>query len=272
MKNLTRALAASLIYFVATCSICAQSGRARDANVAAANGEANKPIVPNAADARTAAQLYEEVNTYVDKKFAEFTRLHMPYDAQIANKIEQEQRDLAARNAATIAARKIEGQDVYYLGLLYNRARNNEAALATMRRFLKENPNVTGEPAQNARGVVVIHAAKQVLLVEAETQLAVFEKNQPQLVGDRYELESPVDAAYFRAKDYERSLPHAQEMMNAAMLAAKDKTPTQRDVMLSFAVMIISEADLKLKKRDDAIAAVQNLRHLALSLPSGNLY
>jgi thiol-disulfide isomerase/thioredoxin len=42
--------------------------------------------------------------------------------------------------------------------------------------------------------------------------------------------------------------------------------------MFSDAVVLISETDLKLKKSDEAIAAVQRLRRFALSLPSGNLY
>jgi len=42
--------------------------------------------------------------------------------------------------------------------------------------------------------------------------------------------------------------------------------------MLNDAVVSLSEIDLKLKKKDDAIAVTQELRRLALALPSGNLY
>jgi thiol-disulfide isomerase/thioredoxin len=77
---------------------------------------------------------------------------------------------------------------------------------------------------------------------------------------------------YFKAKDYERAQPHAREMFNTAKLVAKTKDPFERDKMLSEAVTLLSEADLKLKKKDEAVAAVQELRQLALTLPSGNLY
>jgi thiol-disulfide isomerase/thioredoxin len=196
----------------------------------------------------------------------------MPFDARLADKIKQEQRDLAGRYAAVVAARKLEGKDVYYLGMLYNVARNFAAAYEAMRRFLIENPNAAGEPAQDARAIVVVQAAKRDLLPEAESRLAEYAKNQPQVAEDRYNLESWMVTSYFKAKDYEHAQPHAREMFNAAKLVAKNKRPPERDKMLSEAVTQLSEADLKLKKKDEAIAAVQELRQLALALPSGNLY
>ena len=221
---------------------------------------------------RDAAQLYEEADTYAQKKFDDFEKRHMPFDARLADKIKQEQRDLAARYAVVLAARKPQGKDVYYLGMLYNLARNYDAAYETMRRFLTENSNATGEPAQNARAVIVIQAAKKDLLPEAESRLAEYAKNQPQVAEDRYNLESWMVTVYFKSKDYERAQPHAREMFNTAKLVAKTKDPFERDKMLSEAVTLLSEADLKLKKKDEAVAAAQELRQFALTLPSGNLY
>src|SRR5207249_348608 len=100
-------------------------------------------------------------------------------------KIKQEQRDLAANYAALLAARKLEGQDVYYLGLLYNLARNYDAALDVMRRFLVENPKAMGEPAQKARAIIVIQSAKKGLLDEANSLLNQYAKDQPQVAEDR---------------------------------------------------------------------------------------
>jgi thiol-disulfide isomerase/thioredoxin len=269
-----------LCCLAATNIVVAQSGRVREPGVGPANGDArNTPanISPNnsnsveSAKSRTAAQLYEDADAYVRRKFDEFEKRKMPYDARLAEKIKQEQRDVAAQYATELAARKLEGKDVYYLGLLYNLAHNENAALEAMRRFLAENPNATGEPAQNARAVVVIQAAKKGLLPEAESRLAEYAKNQPQLAADRYRLEDWMVAGYFKTKDYEHALPHAQAMFEAAK-ALKKNQPFERDRMLSDAVMLLSESDLKLKKKDEAIKAVEELRRLALSLPSGNLY
>ena len=253
----------------------AQSQPVKDAAGVARNGEANKPAAEkpslNPNDARTAAQLFEDADKYLEKKFAEFEKRHMPFDARLSDKIKQEQRDLAASYATLLAARKLEGQDVYYLGLLYNLARNFDAALETMRRFLAENPKATGEPAQNARAIIVIQAAKKGLLEEASNRLAEYAKDQPQLAEDRYALENWVGVGYFKTKDYEHALPHAQEMWSAAKEAAKKKRLFERDTILNDAVVLLSETELKLKKKDDAIAAVQEMNALSLSLPSGNL-
>src|SRR5438552_2487570 len=254
----------------------AQSQPVKDAASVAHKGEANKPAAEkpslNPNDARTAAQLFEDADKYLEKKFAEFEKRHMPFDARLSDKIKQEQRDLAASYATLLAARKLEGQDVYYLGLLYNLARNFDAALETMRRFLAENPKATGEPAQNARAIIVIQATKKGLLEEAGSRLAEYAKDQPQLAEDRYTLENWVGVGYFKIKDYEHALPHAQEMWSAAKEAAKKKRLFERDTMLNDALVLLSETHLKLKKKDDAIAAVHEMNALSLSLPSGNLH
>jgi thiol-disulfide isomerase/thioredoxin len=274
MKRFQLLLLVSLSVFALGHSAAAQSGRVKDAAEPAQTGEANKPTAekPDLNDSRTAAQLFEDADTYTQKKFAEFEKRHMPYDARIEEKIKQEQRDLALRHATVLAARKLESKDVYYLGLLYNLAKNFDAALEAMRRYLAEDRSATGEPAQNARALIVIQAAKRGLLPEAEGRLAEYAQNQPQLADDRYVLENWMVSGYFKNKDYEHALPHARELWNAARTAATKKKSFARDTMLNEAITLLSETDLKLKKKDDAIAAVQELRNLALRLPSGNLY
>ncbi|HSP64293.1 MAG TPA: TlpA disulfide reductase family protein [Pyrinomonadaceae bacterium] len=272
MKQFPRLLLSLSCCLFAAQATCAQSGRVKDTTTNLSSDEANKTAEAKRVETRDAAQLYQEADTYAQKKFDDFEKRHMPFDARLADKIKQEQRDLAARYAAVLAARKLQGKDVYYLGVLYNLARNYDAAYEMMRRFLTENSNATGEPAQNARAVIVIQAAKKDLLPEAESRLAEYAKNQPQVAEDRYNLESWMVTVYFKSKDYERAQPHAREMFNTAKLIVKTKDPLERDKMLSEAATLLSEADLKLKKKDEAVAAAQELRQLALTLPSGNLY
>jgi thiol-disulfide isomerase/thioredoxin len=255
-------------------SAFAQSGRVKDAdaNNLTSDGKPNTANSSDPKESRTALQLYEDANTYVQKKFAEFEKLKMPYDARLEAKIKQEQHDLAARYATTLTARKLEGQDVYYLGLLYNLAGNYDGALEAMRRFLNVTPGASGEPAQDARAVIVIQAAKKGLLPEAESRLTEYGKNEPQVADDRYVLENWLVSGYFKNKDYEHALPHAGAMLTAAKLAAVKKSWGERDKMLSEAVMLLSEAQIKLRKTDEAIATVQDLRSLSLQIPSANLY
>jgi thiol-disulfide isomerase/thioredoxin len=274
MKQFELVLLVSLSILALSNSAPAQSGRVKDAAVAAVTTGDDKPKEekPDLNDSRTAAQLFEDADTYTQKKFAEFEKRKMPYDQRLEEKIKQEQRDLAGRNATILSARKLAGQEVYYLGLLYNLARNFDSALEAMRRFLAEDKSATGEPAQNARAIIVIQAAKRGLLPEAEGRLAEYTRNQPQVADDRYVLENWLVSGYFKNKDYEHALPHARELWAAATIAAKKKTSFARDSMLNDAVTLLTEAALKLQKKDEAIAAVQAMRTMALGLPSGNLY
>jgi thiol-disulfide isomerase/thioredoxin len=282
MKRSQLLLFVLLACLAASSSAPAQSGRVKDPT-APPTGEANKandakpgdvPASPpvNPIDPRTALQLFEDADNYTQKKFAEFEKRKMPYDQRIEEKIKQEQRDLAGQHAMVLATRKLEGQDVYYLGLLYNLARNFDTALETMRRFLSENQSATGEPAQNARAIIVIQAAKRGLLPEAEDRLAEYAQNQPQPADDRYVLENWMVSGYFKTNDYKHAVPHALEMWSAAKVSARKKGPFARDTMLNEAVTLLSEAQLKSGKPDQAVAQVQELRVLALGLPSANLY
>jgi thiol-disulfide isomerase/thioredoxin len=239
-------------------------------SIDSAKPSTDKPAL--ALDSQTAQQLYEDANSYAAHKFAEFEKRKMPYDSTLAEKIRKEQRDVAARYAAALAARKPGGKDVYYLGMLYNLARNSEGASENMRRYLQENPGATGQPAQDARAIIVIQAAKTDQLAEAEARLAEYVKGEPQVTEDRYALENWMTSGYFKAADYDRALVHAQQVLAVARSFANRKSPFERDRLLLEATTLVSDVYLKLKKSSEAIATVQELRRTALSLPSGNLY
>ena len=225
-------------------------------------------------DTRAPKVLYQEANDYLARKFQEFNDRKLPYDPKLETQTRQEQRDLAARNAATLAERGPgQASDFYYLGMLYNIAGNADATIDSLRRFLSSEPTSEGDNAQTARRVLVIEAAKKNLLSEAENTLAEYAKREPQTAADRYTLEKLLTAAYVKAKDYQHAEPHAHEMLNAAKLAdLKTKDSFRRDDMLFNASATLSEIDVKLKKKDEAVSALQDLRRMALSLPSGNLY
>jgi len=141
-----------------------------------------------------------------------------------------------------------------------------------MRRFLTDNPQTTGEPAQNARAIVIIQTSKKGLLPEAEARLQDYANNQPQVIDDRLSLENWVTVGYFNLKDYEHALPHARQMWITAQEAAKQKKSAARDATLNEAAVTLSEIYLKLNKTLDAQATLHELRQIALSIPSGNLY
>ena len=238
--------------------------------------EAAPPIKNDASvttEKRPAKVLYEEARTYVDKAFAEFNKKKLPYDQKLEAKIKQEQKDLAAKYATVLEARRpLAGADFYYLGMLYYTAGNADGALEAMRCYLAPI-EVSGENAQLARAVVVLYATRKDLITEAERAVEAYAQNQPQNLTEWFGMETLIAEALQKAKDYERMSGHAEEMLKVAKLITSGKAanPFRRDDMLFKAVSYLTEAEMQLNKKDKAIATVTELRKLALSLPSGNL-
>jgi thiol-disulfide isomerase/thioredoxin len=225
------------------------------------------------ADARSAQALYEEANEFVSKKFEEFSNKNVRYDPKLVASTQQQQRDLAARNAAALASRRaLKGNDLFYLGMLNHLSGDADAALESMRSFLSGRPK--GENAQIARAVLVLHATRGNLVPEAESALAEYARSQPQNNLERYGMETLLVDACYKAGNYERMAAHANDMFNAARLwgTSKQADIFKRDEMLYKAASFLSEAYIKLDKKNTAVATIEELRRLAVSLPSGNLY
>ena len=221
---------------------------------------------------RPAEALFEEADSYVNTRHAELNKLKTPYDKALEAKIKQEQKDLAAKFAAALATRKpLAESDLYYLGMLYHLEGNADAALDAMGRFLKTT--TVGENAQLARAVVVLYATRKDFFPEAEVAVADYAKNEPRNLTEWFGMETLITEAHKRAKAYESMSRHAQEMLKVAKLVAASKTYNafRRDDLLFKAISLIAEADLLLNKKESAIAAVEDLRKMAISLPSGNL-
>lgn len=241
------------------------------------------PQVPEAApetkeasassETRPAKVLFEEANSYVNKRYEEFNKQKLPYDQKLESKSKQEQQRLAAKNVAALQARKsLAGGDVYYVGMLNHIAGNADEALEAMRRYLSSGPE--GGNAQVARAVVVLYATRKDLIPEAERAVEAYAQKQPQILAEWFGMETLITQALRKAKDYERMSAHAREMLKVAKLvaAAKSSNAFRRDDMLFKATSSIAEAEVLLNKKEVAIATVAELRKMALSLPSGNLF
>lgn len=249
--------------------------------VLAQRAQAEPPVSENPAiekdagstpENRPAKVLFEEARAFVDKTFAEFNKQKVPFDQKLEAKTKQEQKDLAARYAAVLQARKsLPDGDVYYLGMLHHLAGNGAAALAAMRKYLPVA--ASAENAQLARAVVVLYATRSNLIPEAERTVEAYAQNQPQDLTEWFGMETLIATAFQKAKDYTGMSQHAREMLKVAKLVTSRKTANafRRDDMLFKSVSFLSESYVQLNKKDEAIAAVTDLRKVALSLPSGNL-
>ncbi|MBA3440441.1 MAG: TlpA family protein disulfide reductase [Pyrinomonadaceae bacterium] len=229
--------------------------------------------------ASTAAALYQEAFSYTRKRFDELARSGAPFDPKLAEKIETEQRELAARHAAQLAARSgLANSDLYYLGLLYSLAGQSDEVITTMRRYLAEHPTASDEQAEVARFVFVLHAVKKNLLPEAENVLAAYASAKKQRPNNRFLIENTLAAAYRNNKQLVPAVTHARAAFEAAKLISAEpdtKAPQvvqQRDQRLFIAASTLVDLYLEIERRDEATRVLGELRQLALSLPSANLH
>jgi thiol-disulfide isomerase/thioredoxin len=221
---------------------------------------------------RSAKVLYDEVNSYVNNKFAELNKQKVPYSQKLDAKIKQEQKDLAAKYAAVLQTRKLTDADAYYLGMLHHLAGNADQALEAMRRYLAGPAK--GESAQLARAVTVLYSTRKNLIPDAERAVEAYAQNQPQDMAEWFGMEKLITEASQQGKDYAGALKHAEQMLTVAKLvmAKKAVNAIRRDDMLFKAVSFISDADMQLNRKAEAIAAVVELRKLALAIPSASLF
>lgn len=225
------------------------------------------------ADKRPAQELFEDANGYLGRSFQEFNKKKLAYDAKLEAQTKKEQKELAIKNAATLQARgSLKGDDLYYLGMLHHLAGDADAALATMHRFLKDDPD--GQKAQSARNVVVLYAVKKDLISEATAAVEAYARHQPQSADDRYRMELLIADAYLRAKDYASMAGHAKEMLAASkkFIETNKGEVFRRDEMLLKSTVLLADSYLKTDQKKLAISALADLRQLAIRLPSANLY
>jgi len=87
-------------------------------------------------------------------------------------------------------------------------------------------------------------------------------------------MELLITDAYLRAKEYAPMTAHAKQMLAASkkfIETNKGEVP-RRDEMLLKSTVLLADSYLKTDQKDAAIAALTDLRRLAIQLPSANLY
>lgn len=224
-------------------------------------------------DKRSAQLLYEEANGYLGKRYQEFNKQKLPYDPKLEAQTKKEQRDLAIKNAAILQSRSsLKADDFYYLGMLHHLAGDADAALSAMGKLLKDDPD--GQKAQAARNVVVLYAVKKDLLADANAAVQAYSRHQPQSADDRYRMELLITDAYLRGKDYASMTMHAKQMLEASkkFIETNKGEVFKRDDMLLKSTVLLADSYLKSNQKDLAVAALTDLRRLAIQLPSANLY
>lgn len=266
-RHIAFTLLLSLSLQLLALQVFAQSGRKSE----------SAPLPPPVTkDERAASVLYEEANTYVNRKFEEFKRDKLPYDKQIAERTRREQRELAARHAEQLHARSgLAGEDFYYLGLLYGIADIDEKSLEAYQQFLKSAPlDASSERIQFARLESISLLSRKGMMEEAEKLLALYLKNEPQRTVHRMRVEAVMAVAYRGSNKPEQALPHAQESLKAIkqFQPATPAEQSERRQALEIVSQLLVNIHLDLNKREEAVAVYEELRRFALELPSAKLY
>jgi thiol-disulfide isomerase/thioredoxin/tetratricopeptide (TPR) repeat protein len=243
----------------------AQSGRTPAADTASVNG-------PKAAEP-TVKRLFEEANAYLKTKAAEFDAKKVSFSDKLFEQTKLEQRQLAAKYAATVQLRKdLAGEDLYYLGMLHWIAQNYDGAIEFLNRFVaSDSPDP--ELAQSGRAIVVVVLAKQKKLDSAESVLSAYYKAEPKRPSELSRMESEMAKAYQAIPDYGKMGDHARAAFTAARKALTGAASRTRAIDEIFdAGMLVFEALSSAGDMAAADTSLDELRKAAIETQSPSFY
>lgn len=274
LRPLTRALAASLVLLWSSAQAQQGGGGANASSAVSTVSAVSKAA--SAPDDKSAAQLYNEAAGYTRRKYEELEREGFRYEPKLAAEVEAQQRALAARNAAQLAARaSLTTQDKFYLGQLQSLAGDSARSVETMRAFLRDEPRATREQQQMARFVVALETARKGAFDDAEAALAEYlASDAPPSYEKRYSLELNLARSLRERRQRERAVEHARAAFEAAkaFYASASLDAATRDEIFYRAGQFLAETLHELNRTGEAIAALQELRRLSVSFPSADLY
>jgi thiol-disulfide isomerase/thioredoxin len=249
----------------AALGVAAQSGRTGGQTSATPQIE-SVPVL-------SAEQLFDEANSYFRTKVAEFQQKKIPYNEKLRLETVQEQKQLAAKNAAILLERNnLAGEDFYFLGMLHWIAENNDGAAQALGKFIAgENPNA--EKLQAARSVAVILAARKKNFAEAEKILVDYLNTNPTKPRERARMETELTTAYRAENNLAKAAAHAEEAFRAAK--ANFQTAPTRAAGVSDLIengMIVFEIYRDGGQMEKAEKALEDLQKTGVFVESTNIY
>lgn len=221
----------------------------------------------------TAKELFVEANTFAKNKFAEYEKKKLPFNDKLYKQTLQEQKQLAVKYAGMVAAREnLAGEDFYYLGMLYWLVENGERASEAFTKFLAQEDQ-EAEKLQTARSIVVVVAARNKNLAEAEKLLEQYLKAEPVKITERLKMEIELAQAFREEKQFEKAAPHAEQAYKATK-EIFETLPSRVDAInrlltAGMNVFEIYSENGKIKEAEDALV---DLRNEAVKYQATSLY
>lgn len=245
----------------------AQSGRLKPNS-----NKTTSPVIDETAEL-TAKQLYEEANSYLKKKFAEFETQKVPFSDSLFKQTVQDQKQLAAKYATLISTRtELEDEDFYYLGLLNWLADNTEKAAIYLQKFLNLEPD-DNDKLQTARSIVVVLSARTKNFTEAEKLLQDYLKTDPVKLTERARMESELAENYKAEKNLTLAAKHGEEAYRATKAVFKDSSSRARGLneMLDSAIILFEIYGAE-GKQIEAENTLDDLRKTAAFVGASDVY
>lgn len=254
---------------ILTAAAFGQSGRA---NQTPAPGQSSTPA-PNVDAIPSVKQMFGEANDYIRTKASEYDAKKIPFSENLFAQTKLEQRSLAAKYATVAGSRKdLAGDDFYYLGMLHWIAENLDGAADALHSFIAIDA-ADAAHRQTARSILVVIAAKQKKLEDAEKLLAEYLKAEPTKLTERARMEGEIAKAYQAQRDFTRMAPHAEADYEASKSLLKDPSSRVRglDEILD-AGMLVFEAWRDGGNQKKADASLDDMAVIAASVSSSTFY
>ncbi|MEO5858271.1 MAG: TlpA disulfide reductase family protein [Pyrinomonadaceae bacterium] len=230
---------------------------------AAQSGRAVKIAV---IDDRPLKELFDEANNYQRLKFEEFEKRKIGVSKFLREKTEKEQKQLAAKFAATAETRKeLLPADLYYLALLHWIAENLDATSETLTKFLTQDDR-TPERTQTARSLLVVVAAKQKRVEMAIAALNDYQKSEPQKLSEKLRMNSELAKAFLADNQPAKAAPFASEAFSTARSLISDPALVSVSLDLVYDnAMLLFDAQRLSNNVEGAEKALEDLRLTAAS-------
>jgi thiol-disulfide isomerase/thioredoxin len=261
-----RAISYLFLFLLVISGASAQSGRA-------VNGLPNQTETAGTVPDLFVKKLFDETNGYIKAKAAEYDAKKVPFSQRLLDQTRLEQRQMAAKYAATVSGRKdLSGDDLYYVGMLHWIAENLDGTAENLRKFIAIE-NAAADRRQSARAIVIVVLAKQKKLDAAEALLVEYLKSEPLKASERARMEGELAKAYQTQKDYVRMAVHADEGYKAVKDMSKDASSRARwqDEIVDAGILVY-EAYRDIGDQKKAEAALEDLRLTATAVSSPILY
>ena len=218
-------------------------------------------------------KLFDEANGYIKAKATEYDAKKVPFSQRLLDQTRLEQRQMAAKYAATASMRKdLAGEDFYYVGMLHWIAENLDGTAENLRKFIAIE-NASADRRQSARSIVIVVLAKQKKLDAAEAILAEYLKSEPTKLSEHARIESELAKAYQTQKDFAKMAAHADEGYRALNELSRDAASKAKWLDEIFdAGILVYEANREIGDQKKAEAVLEDLRVTGAAASSPSLY